>query len=194
MKKNIIAIAILLGFTTLSCETKKTDTEISNEINISEDTLKNSNDTMQKEVSEFSEITLNKEFKTIDSNSKTFQTIINENLGKTIVIDVWASWCPDCIKGFPALEKVQEQYPNVSYVFISLDKTEEAWKTAIEKYDLKGSHFYLNEKMKGEFGKSINLDWIPRYIIVDKNGKIANYKSIVADDQTFLNTIQKLEQ
>ena len=31
-------------------------------------------------------------------------------------------------------------------------------KTEIEKYNLKESHYYLNEKMSGEFGKSIDLD------------------------------------
>ena len=41
----------------------------------------------------------------------------------------------------------------------------------MEKYKLKGSHYYLNEKMSGEFGKSIDLDWIPRYIIINKEGK-----------------------
>ncbi len=37
--------------------------------------------------------------------------------------------------------------------------------------------------MKGTFGKSINLDWIPRYIIVDKTGKIALYKAIETDKE-----------
>ena len=48
--------------------------------------------------------------------------------------------------------------------------------------------------MSGEFGKSIDLDWIPRYIIINKEGKIADYKSIAADDKTFLFTLKKLEK
>lgn len=142
----------------------------------------------------FKSVTLNKNFSTLEGTEITFKNILKENEGKTIVIDIWASWCPDCIKGIPSIEKMQEQFPDVSYVFLSLDKTPEAWKEAIKKYNLKGSHYYLNEKMSGEFGKSIDLDWIPRYIIINKEGKIVDYKSIAADDKTFLFTLKKSEK
>jgi hypothetical protein len=35
--------------------------------------------------------------------------------------------------------------------------------------------------MKGEFGKSIDLDWIPRYIVIDEKGKIIIYRAIETD-------------
>ena len=41
--------------------------------------------------------------------------------------------------------------------------------------------------MKGEFGQSIDLDWIPRYILVDADGNIALKKAIVADDAEWVN-------
>lgn len=143
---------------------------------------------------EFKTVTLDKNFTSLEGTEITFKNILKANEGKTIVIDIWASWCPDCIKGIPSIEKMQEQFPDVAYVFLSLDKTPEAWKEAIEKYKLKGSHYYLNEKMSGEFGKSIDLDWIPRYIIVNKEGKIVDYKSIAADDKTFLFILKKSEK
>lgn len=143
---------------------------------------------------EFKSVTLDKNFTSLEGTEITFKNILKANEGKTIVIDIWASWCPDCIKGIPSIEKMQEQFPDVAYVFLSLDKTPEAWKEAIEKYKLKGSHYYLNEKMSGEFGKSIDLDWIPRYIIVNKEGKIVDYKSIAADDKTFLFILKKSEK
>ncbi|WP_177765915.1 TlpA family protein disulfide reductase [Flavobacterium sp. I3-2] len=143
---------------------------------------------------EFKTVTLDKNFTSLEGTEITFKNILKANEGKTIVIDIWASWCPDCIKGIPSIEKMQEQFPDVAYVFLSLDKTPEAWKEAIEKYKLKGSHYYLNEKMSGEFGKSIDLDWIPRYIIVNKEGKIVDYKSIAADDKTFLFILKNSEK
>ena len=77
-------------------------------------------------------------------------------------------------------------------MFLSLDKTKDKWQDAIKKYDLKGDHYYLNEKMKDEFGSSINLDWIPRYIVIDKDGKIALHKAIVANDSLLIQTLDKL--
>jgi len=45
--------------------------------------------------------------------------------------------------------------------------------------------------MKGVFGSSINLDWIPRYMIVDKEGKIALFKAIEADDEKLIATLKE---
>ena len=53
----------------------------------------------------------------------------------------------------------------LTYLFISMDKNYESWKKGIEKYEFKGEHYLTHDGMKGVFGKSINLDWIPRYMI-----------------------------
>jgi hypothetical protein len=47
--------------------------------------------------------------------------------------------------------------------------------------------------MKGVFGKSIKLNWIPRYMVVDKAGKIALFKAIEADDEKIAETLNKLK-
>jgi thiol-disulfide isomerase/thioredoxin len=124
------------------------------------------------------------------SNDKiTFQEILNKYESQTIVVDVWASWCSDCIKGMPKVKALQEKYPDATYLFISMDKTYEAWVKGIEKYEVKGEHYMATDGMKGIFGKSINLDWIPRYMVVDKDGKIALYKVIEADDKKLIKTL-----
>jgi hypothetical protein len=41
--------------------------------------------------------------------------------------------------------------------------------------------------------QSINLDWIPRYMVVDRKGKIALYKVIEADDEKLIKTIESLK-
>jgi hypothetical protein len=49
-----------------------------------------------------------------------------------------------------------------------MDKAADKWKTGIEKHALVGDTM-ANDQMEGVFAK--NLDWIPRYIILDKTGK-----------------------
>lgn len=130
---------------------------------------------------------------TTENKSIVLSEILKKHEGKTVVIDVWASWCSDCLKGIPKLRTLQEQYPNVVYLFISMDKTYETWMQGIEKYDLKGEHYLTSDGMKGIFGKSIELDWIPRYMVIDKTGKIALYKAIEADDEKLIKTLQILK-
>ena len=39
-----------------------------------------------------------------DKTDITFEKILNKYKGKIVVIDVWASWCSDCIKGLPKVK------------------------------------------------------------------------------------------
>lgn len=131
---------------------------------------------------------------TTDGKQLTFKEILKKYEGKTIVIDVWASWCPDCIKGMPKVEALQKQFPNTVYLFLSYDKTPESWENGIEKYNVKGEHYLILSKWKGgTFSQSIDLDWIPRYMVLDKKGNIALYRAIEADDEKLISTLKSLK-
>lgn len=121
-----------------------------------------------------------------------FSDILLKHQGKTLVIEVWASWCSDCVKAMPKVKTLQAANPEVSFVFLSMDKTVEKWKQGIDKHELVGDHYMANDGMKGVFGQMIDLDWIPRYIIVDKTGKVVLYRAIETDFEkmsTILKTI-----
>lgn len=50
------------------------------------------------------------------------------------------------------------------------------------------------DQMNGVFAKAIDLDWIPRYIIVDQTGKIAVYKAIETDFDLINTTLKELKK
>jgi len=131
---------------------------------------------------QFSEEALQDTFITLDGTALPFQEILSQYKGKTVLIDVWASWCRDCIKGIPKVKKLQAEYPEIAYVFLSLDKNNSSWKNGIKKYQLEGDHFYMKSGWKGAFGEFLDLDWIPRYVVVDAIGNIKLFKAIKADD------------
>jgi len=141
---------------------------------------------------EFSKDALENVMTSKENNPIAFQEIIDQYKGKTVFIDVWASWCSDCVGGMPKVKDLQENHPELVYLFISMDKNYDAWINGIEKYNVVGEHYLTSDGMKGVFGKSIDLDWIPRYMIVDKEGKIVLYKAIEADDKKIEETLSKL--
>jgi thiol-disulfide isomerase/thioredoxin len=147
----------------------------------------------QKEETSFKKEGLENVMVTTENKPITFAEILKKYEGKTIVIDVWASWCSDCVKGMPKVKELQEKNPEVTFLFISMDKSYESWLKGIEKYEVKGEHYLTADGMKGVFGKSIDLDWIPRYMVVDKKGKIALYKVIEADDEKLIKTLESLK-
>ncbi|MFE3870648.1 TlpA family protein disulfide reductase [Flavobacterium sp. ZS1P70] len=141
----------------------------------------------------FSKEALSETLLATNDSQVAFKDILKKYKGKTLVVEVWASWCGDCVKAMPKIKELQANNPDVAYVFISMDKAADKWKTGIEKHELKGEHFMANDQMKGVFGKAIDLDWIPRYIIIDKTGQIVLYRAIETDFDKINETLKKLK-
>jgi thiol-disulfide isomerase/thioredoxin len=139
---------------------------------------------------EFSKEALAENVIAMDGSEVSFQSILDKYKGKTVVLEFWASWCGDCVKAMPKIKELQQNNPDVVYVFFSCDKTFDKWKEGIEKHELKGDHYLVKEGMKGSFGKSIDLDWIPRYIVVNKKSKISLYRAIETDFELIQKTVK----
>ncbi|MEP3836264.1 MAG: TlpA disulfide reductase family protein [Algibacter sp.] len=144
-----------------------------------------------QEPTQFSEAALNDSFISLDGTSTALKNILEAHKGKNIVIDIWASWCSDCIKGMPKVKALQEQFPNAAYVFLSLDRGEEAWKRGIKKYNVEGDHYYLPNAKDCDFANFVNISWIPRYMLINKAGEIVVFNVIEANDNKLIEALKK---
>ena len=139
---------------------------------------------------QFSEAALNDALLTLNDDSILFKSILEKHQGKTVFIDVWASWCKDCLKGLPSVKALQTEHPEVDFVYLSLDKTQKAWKKGIKRLEIKGDHYFMKSGWKGAMGTFLDLDWIPRYMIIDQQGQIKVFKAIKTSDKTLLNNLK----
>lgn len=132
---------------------------------------------------QFSEKALNDTLITLDDSKITFKEVLNQYKGKKILIDVWASWCADCIKSLPKTKELQKEFPDVVFLFLSVDKRNSSWKKGIQRFGINGEHYNLpNGMKKGELVDFLSLRWIPRYLVIDKTGKIILFKATNASD------------
>ncbi|MDT0557022.1 TlpA family protein disulfide reductase [Ichthyenterobacterium sp. W332] len=139
---------------------------------------------------QFTEAALNEKVVTIKGSKTTLGEVIRKSKGKKIFIDVWASWCADCIEGMPQVKEIQKKYSNTVYVFLSVDKTKEAWKRGVTKYGLSGRHYFLPQGQKGPFGDFLNSNWIPRYMVLDTDGSIKLFKAKKASDERIVEALK----
>ena len=106
------------------------------------------------------------------------KTSLESLKGKFVYIDVWATWCGPCIGEIPALKEVEKTYhgKNIEFVSISIDdkKDYEKWKTMVADKELKGIQLFADADWKSDFVKKYAIDGIPRFILLDAEGKIVN--------------------
>lgn len=132
----------------------------------------------------FSSAAKNEHLIAVDGSQITLKEVLNRYKGNTVFIEFWASWCADCARGFPKVKALQEKYKEVIYVFISVDENFFSWKSGILRHGLYGEHFNLPKGMnEGDLIDFVRLRSIPRYMVVDKEGDIALFKSTKAKDE-----------
>lgn len=128
----------------------------------------------------------------LDDSKITLREVLYQQKGKKIFIDVWASWCKDCIIGFPKIKELQAEFPEVAFLYLSVDISNPSWKRAIEKYNLVGEHYNLPKGMEeGDFVDFVNLNWISRYMVIDEKGQIEVFKATDPTDKKIIKALKK---
>lgn len=104
-----------------------------------------------------------------DLNGKMHR--LSENLGKVVLVDVWATWCKPCLDELPALEAMEKAFEgkNVTFISLSIDTDKAKWKEMVESKKMSGLHLFSNRK--GPIADDYELETVPRYMLFDKNGK-----------------------
>ncbi len=111
-----------------------------------------------------------------DGTTKMFEDALAAYKGKVIYVDFWASWCPPCRGEMPSSQKLHSQFEgkDVVFLYVSFDRAADAWKNGIEQMNIKGVHFYPAADANQAVSTKYGINGIPRYMLVDKNGKVVN--------------------
>lgn len=94
--------------------------------------------------------------------------------GKYVLIEFWASWCPDCRKANPNLVKTYNTFKdkNFEILGVSFDRKYEDWVAAIEKDKLDWKHISDLQSWQNAAGTLYGVRAIPQNILVDPEGVI----------------------
>ena len=129
-------------------------------------------------------------------NGKT--TSLKDLKGSYVYIDVWATWCGPCKVEIPSLKKLENEFhgKNISFVSISIDDAkrhagsmEQAhgkWKKMVEEEELGGIQLFAPDGWKSDFIEAYKIRGIPRFILVDPEGKIVSASAPRPSSETLI--------
>lgn len=109
----------------------------------------------------------------VNGNAMKLSDMIGK--AKVIIIDFWASWCPDCRKENPELVKIYNEYKNkgLDIFSVSLDNDAAAWKKGITDDNLSWSHHVSDlQGWKNAAAGDYCISFIPQNVVLDENGVI----------------------
>ncbi len=107
-------------------------------------------------------------------NPEGKEIALSDVMGKLTLIDFWAGWCRPCRAENPNIVAVYNKYHDkgLNVLGVSLDRTEEAWKKAIEEDGLEWNHISNIAYFDDQIAKLYNVDAIPAAFLLDENGVI----------------------
>ncbi len=110
------------------------------------------------------------------ANTNGESVALDDLKGKLVYIDVWATWSGPCKREIPHLKALEKEYHNESVEFVSIsvdeEKDHQKWVDMVTEKELKGLQLFADKSWKSDFIQSYDIEGIPRFILIDKDGKI----------------------
>lgn len=108
----------------------------------------------------------------IDSVSNTS---LKSMRGRYVVLHFWASWCPDCRKDIPEINRLHDEFASDSVIFIhvSFDTDAEKWLKYIGDNGIGGLQLCEFVKMQeSKIANAYGVKWIPSMYVLNTEGKV----------------------
>lgn len=102
---------------------------------------------------------------TLDGQEVTLQDFT----GKTVLIDVWETWCTPCLRSFPTLQQLMEDFPDN---FLVLAVSPGYMDTPEQVREFADNHDYDFTFVFGaDLAQALNVQSIPFKVYVDPEGQ-----------------------
>lgn len=89
-----------------------------------------------------------------------------------MVVNLWATWCPPCRREMPMLAAAQQEYDEVTFVFVNQGEGRGEIKGYLDQNGLALDNVLLDTR--GALGQTVGSMALPTTLFYDANGRLAD--------------------
>lgn len=116
--------------------------------------------------------------------------LLTDNDGKVLLVNIFASWCPPCVKEVPIFISMRKAFSEEDLFIVGVSVDDEAKELSefLAKYPIN----YPIYKAKGNFREAVGVSAIPQLMLFTRGGQlVTNHKGYV-DESTLTKAVQDL--
>ncbi|MBK7103781.1 MAG: hypothetical protein IPH62_00655 [Ignavibacteriae bacterium] len=133
---------------------------------------------------------LNEEFNKTEleddkGNLILFENMIKKYKGKLVYLDIWSLGCGPCIANMPRSKELKEKLKNypIEFVYLTTDnKFDNLWQEVYKVSLTNENHYRLVKGFDSRILKFLNINWVPNYMLVDKDSKLISFYALGPHD------------
>jgi thiol-disulfide isomerase/thioredoxin len=88
------------------------------------------------------------------------------------VVNLWATWCPPCIREMPVLEEAQKRYPEINFVFANQGEHPETIRRFLREQGLHLENVLSDRQ--GGFGRATGSQGLPTTLFYNAQGQLVD--------------------
>ncbi len=92
--------------------------------------------------------------------------------GQPMVVNLWATWCPPCIREMPVLEEAQGRHPGVSFVFANQGEHPDTIRRFLNEQNLNLDHVLSDRQ--GGLGRATGSQGLPTTLFYSAEGNLVD--------------------
>lgn len=112
--------------------------------------------------------------------------------GKPLVVNLWATWCPPCVREMPVLHQAQATSPSVNFVFINQGESAQRVSSWLEARKLPLHNVWLDAK--GQALAAFNQRGLPTTLFFDARGRLVSTRTGELSSATLIEKLESLSR
>ena len=118
---------------------------------------------------------------------------LSDYRGKVVLVNVWATWCPPCVRETPRLVRVYNQYREQGFVLLGVNTTYQDKAEAVAEFARSQQISYpILLDTEGKASEKYASRLMPTSYLIDRNGKIVSIQVGEVDEAQLEEQIRAL--